>query len=156
MFNWNWGLMKLWRCDRKVWWKGNRLKLQVDKMLWRVNFYWKQRCFCKVRFDYTMSWSKLWFNEKCTIEIGGSRNCGYVVEQVDEKACETSNRLNVMAGKLQLKAKMCLQSAIWWHNELTKLWVNEKIYNWNWGIIKLGICDRTGWQIGRWVKLQVD
>ena len=44
----------------------------------------------------------LWLNEKCTIEIGGWENWGYDKEQVGE----TSSRLNVMAYKLQLKAKM--------------------------------------------------
>ncbi len=57
----------------------------------------------------------LWVNEKCTIEIGGWGHWGYDKEQVDE----TSSRLNVLAYKLQLKAKMCLQSANWWHYTFT-------------------------------------
>ncbi len=50
----------------------------------------------------TLCIDTLWVNEKCTIEIGGWWNCGYDKEQVGE----TSSRLNVTAGKLQLKAKM--------------------------------------------------
>ncbi len=65
----------------------------------------------------TLCIDTLWLNEKCLIEMGCWWNCGNDKEQVDVGV--TSSRLNVMAGKLQLKAKMCLQSAIWWHYTFT-------------------------------------
>ncbi len=96
----------------------------------------------------TLCVDTLWLNEKCTIEIGGWENWGYDKEQVD--VGETSSRLNVMSGKLQLKANRCFQSVIWWHYFLTHYELMENAWL-KWGVDGIGDMIKN-----RMVKLQVD
>jgi hypothetical protein len=57
----------------------------------------------------------------------------WIYERTGRCKGETSSRLNVMAGKPQLKAKMFFQSAIWWHYALTRYDLMKNI------LFKLGV-----------------